>query len=178
MVTVVTGSPRSGTSLAMQMLAAGGVPVLHDSSPLPERFNPGGCYEWSGVGELSSDPARFADADGRAVKVLAYAVPHMPLGQPVRVIYMQRPMDACVRSWMNVFPATDPADYATRLMERDLAARQHLAAPGVSVLYVDYADLIKNPVENCLTIAEFVGLPKEAAVPMAACVKPELMHHG
>ena len=71
MITVVSGLPRSGTSLMMQMLAAGGLPVLHDGLRAADEDNPRGYFEWERIRSLPRDPGCIAEAEGKAVKVIS-----------------------------------------------------------------------------------------------------------
>ena len=92
-VTVVTGVPRSGTSLLMQMLAAGGVPALSDGVRAPDASNPRGYLEHAGLRRLGRDPAAAAlvvAAVGRAVKVVHALVAALPPGPPYRVLVARR----------------------------------------------------------------------------------------
>lgn len=96
-VTIVTGLPRSGTSMMMQMLAAGGLPVLSDDRRLPDDNNPRGYFEYEKVASLREDSSWILDARGKAVKVVAQLLPHLPRGA-YRVIFMDRNLDEVVQS--------------------------------------------------------------------------------
>ena len=96
-VTIVTGLPRSGTSMMMQMLAAGGLPVLSDDRRLPDDNNPRGYFEYEKVASLREDSNWILDARGKAVKVVAQLLPHLPRGA-YRVIFMDRNLDEVVQS--------------------------------------------------------------------------------
>jgi hypothetical protein len=92
MITIVSGLPRSGTSLMMQMLAAGGMTILSDGERPPDVDNPRGYLEWERIKQLPQDPACIAEAEGKAVKVISFLLPSLPAGHEYRVIFMQRPM--------------------------------------------------------------------------------------
>lgn len=89
-VTVVSGLPRSGTSVMMQMLAAGGMPVLTDGVRGPDADNPRGYFEFEPVKRTAKDPGWVAEAAGKAVKVVHLLLPDLPGGQAYRVIFMHR----------------------------------------------------------------------------------------
>jgi len=101
-VTVVTGIPRSGTSLVMQMLEAGGVPPLCDAARPADADNPRGYYELAAVKRLARDGAPWlGEAAGRAVKVIHALVPHLPPLPPAgdyRVVWIRRAMAAVLAS--------------------------------------------------------------------------------
>ena len=92
MITVVSGLPRSGTSLAMQMLAAGGMPVLIDGERQADADNPRGYYEWERIKRLPYEPSCIAEAEGKAVKVISHLLLTLPDGHDYSVVFMQRPL--------------------------------------------------------------------------------------
>jgi hypothetical protein len=92
MITIVSGLPRSGTSLMMQMLAAGGMPILSDGERQADADNPRGYLEWERIKQLPKDPACIAEAEGKAVKVISLLLLSLPEGHEYRVIFMQRPL--------------------------------------------------------------------------------------
>ena len=96
-VTVVTGLPRSGTSMLMQMLAAGGIPALSDGQRQADDDNPRGYYEFEPVKRLQKDSSWLSEAQGKAVKIIAQLLPNLP---PLnfRLIFMDRDLDEVVRS--------------------------------------------------------------------------------
>lgn len=96
-VTVVSGLPRSGTSMLMQMLAAGGVPALSDGEREADDSNPRGYFELESVKRLQKDASCLTDAQGKAVKVIAQLLPYLPQ-MNFRLIYVDRDLDEVVRS--------------------------------------------------------------------------------
>src|SRR5512139_599996 len=92
-VTVVSGLPRSGTSLVMQMLAAGGMPLLADEARRPDPDNPRGYFEYAAVRAIARDAGFVALAAGRAVKVVAPLLRHLPATQSYRVLLVERRID-------------------------------------------------------------------------------------
>ena len=98
MITIVSGLPRSGTSLMMQMLAAGGMPILSDGERRADVDNPRGYLEWERIKQLPQNPSCIAEAEGKAVKVISFLLPSLPEGHEYRVIFMQRPMQEVLAS--------------------------------------------------------------------------------
>jgi hypothetical protein len=98
MITIVSGLPRSGTSLMMQMLAAGGMPILSDGEREADSDNPRGYLEWERIKQLPKDPACIAEAEGKAVKVISRLLLSLPEGHEYRVIFMQRPLPEVLAS--------------------------------------------------------------------------------
>ena len=97
-VMVVTGLPRSGTSMMMQMLAAGGVPVFADDHRPADASNERGYLEHELARRLAVDASWVPQARGKAVKLVALLVPHLPRNQKYRVVMMHRPLDEIIAS--------------------------------------------------------------------------------
>ena len=99
-IVVVSGLPRSGTSMAMKMLAAGGMPILTDGIRQADESNPRGYYELETVKELHTqqDTAWLADAKGKAVKVVSFLLTWLPEGYNYRVVFMQRDLREVIAS--------------------------------------------------------------------------------
>src|SRR5262245_57703089 len=91
-ITIVSGLPRSGTSLMMRMLEAGGMPVLVDNIRAADEDNPAGYYEFEPVKQTSADNAWVKLAVGKAVKVVYRLLYDLPAGFRYRVLFMQRDM--------------------------------------------------------------------------------------
>src|ERR1700747_3518113 len=91
-VTVVSGLPRSGTSLMMQMLSAGGMPVLTDRHRSPDKSNPRGYFEFEPVKRLRTDQSWLPAAQGRALKVIHLLLTELPADRrfAYQVLFMQR----------------------------------------------------------------------------------------
>lgn len=97
-VIVVSGIPRSGTSMMMRMLSSGGVPLLEDGIREPDEHNPHGYYEFERVKQLARDKSWLADARGKAVKVIYALLRELPDDYRYKVIFMQRPLEEVVAS--------------------------------------------------------------------------------
>ena len=98
MITIVTGLPRSGTSLMMQILKAGGMNILTDNIRQPDINNPKGYYEYEKVKSLSSDNRWIYEAEGKAVKVIVQLINYLPLDRKYSVILMERNPDEIILS--------------------------------------------------------------------------------
>ena len=97
-ITIVSGLPRSGTSLMMQMLAAGGIPLLTDRERQPDVDNPRGYCEWEPVKLLPKEPQRIDEAEGKAVKIISQLLLSVPRGRNYRLIFMERPLPEVLAS--------------------------------------------------------------------------------
>ena len=98
MITIVSGLPRSGTSLMMQMLDAGGLPVLSDGERKADTDNPKGYFEWERIKQLPEDPGLIAAAEGKVVKVISQLILSLPMDHEYRIVFMQRPLPEVLRS--------------------------------------------------------------------------------
>lgn len=178
-VTVVSGVPRSGTSLMMQMLAAGGLPVLRDDARPPDAHNPRGYYELAAVKRTARDPSWVREAPGRAVKVVHALLPSLPAGPSYRVVLMQRRLDEVIASQRAMLPVAEvdvPAEARlAELFAAQLEAARRWAAggPGRRLLEVEHAALLRDPAAGAAAVARFLdgGLDERA---MAATVDPAL----
>ncbi|MBI3477895.1 MAG: sulfotransferase family protein [Acidobacteria bacterium] len=98
MITIVSGLPRSGTSLMMQMLVAGGMQALSDGERKADTDNPRGYLEWERIKQLPKEPALIAEAEGKVVKVISQLLLSLPDGHDYRVVFMQRPLPEVLKS--------------------------------------------------------------------------------
>jgi hypothetical protein len=180
-VTVVTGVPRSGTSLVMQMLAAGGIAPISDGVRGPDADNPRGYFEFEPAKALARDASWLPDAAGRALKLVHTLVPSLPSGPRYRVLLVRRRLDEVLASQRVMLArrgaAPDDAEDARLLpvlaaqlaeLERWLAGR-----PGIAWLGVDHAELLARPGRAAVRIDAFLGGGLDVAA-MAACVDPAL----
>jgi hypothetical protein len=185
-VIVVTGLPRTGTSMMMQMLAAGGVDVFADEHRPADASNVRGCLEHELARRLAVDGSWVSQARGKAVKVVAQLVPHLPRNEKYRVVMMHRPLDEVVASQKKMLGRlgkeggriTDEALKATftRQVSQVRALLLHLRKEGIlDILDVKYHDVLEDPAAVAERIAAFLGGGFEAASATAA-VDPSLRH--
>lgn len=97
-ITVVSGLPRSGTSMIMRMLEAGGMPVVTDNIRKADADNPNGYYELEPVKQLSRDTSWLVDAHDKAVKVIYSLLYFLPKDHDYRVIFMRRKVHEVIAS--------------------------------------------------------------------------------
>ena len=186
-ITVVTGLPRSGTSLMMQMLQAGGMEIFTDGGRAPDKSNPQGYFEHEKVAGLlrQDDPSWMIPARGKVVKVVAPLLTSLPFRlvdgigkQSYRVIFMERAMDEILRSQATMLAgdssvAHGPTDIGKVYQQELRDARAWLAQLGIPALEVDYARLVAEPQEVADEVARFLD-NGVSAKSLAASVRPEL----
>jgi hypothetical protein len=164
-ITVVTGLPRSGTSLMMQMLAAGGIPPLTDNVRGPDDSNPRGYFEFEPVKRLRSDGSWLVQSPGRAVKIVHLLVRELPLDSCLqyRVILMHRNMREILASQRVMLERQGKKSsdetllveaYRAQLDELERWFRQH---EQFATLIIDYGDLIRNPRGAAVKVDKFLG---------------------
>jgi len=180
-VTVVSGLPRSGTSLMMQMLQAGGLPVLTDGLRVADENNRRGYFEFEPVKRLRSDSSWLPQARGQVVKVIHLLLRDLRLDGSLqyRVVFMQRPLDEVLSSQQAMLQrdgkvAADPAlltkAYQSQLVQLDtwLAAQRCL-----TVLRVPYHQVVQQPQSVATTLDAFLGPGLDTAA-MVRAVDPAL----
>jgi cystathionine beta-lyase len=175
--TIVTGVPRSGTSLLMQVLEAGGLPPMTDGTRPPDVGNPRGYLEHRRALRLADAREWLAGSHGRALKVIHAQLAALPDELPVRVIAAIRDLREVVASQAALRGEPLVAAEGERdarvfgaQLEEALAA---LAAREVRVLRVDTAELVRAPAAQCARIAEFLGGGLDVAG-MARAISPAL----
>ncbi|MEX1115566.1 MAG: alkaline phosphatase family protein, partial [Akkermansiaceae bacterium] len=149
---LVSGLPRSGTSLMMQMLRAGGMDLMTDGAREADEDNPAGYWEWDKIRTLQKNPRILRQAKGKAVKVISALLPHLPPRHRYKIIFMRRPETEVVRSQWKMLErrGKDPKSEAAHLAEtqanhvRQILARLASSAR-VDVLQVDYPSLVAAP---------------------------------
>jgi hypothetical protein len=165
-VTIVSGLPRSGTSMMMKMLEAGGIPPVTDKIREPDKDNPKGYYEFERVKQLTNgDTEWIRDARGKAVKVIAALVEHLPLDYSYKVVFMRRNIDEILSSQKQMLirrrETTDKVDDAelAELFQKHLDHVMSWLAqqPNFEVLYVSYNDILHNPSPQVTLINQFFG---------------------
>ena len=185
-VVIVSGLPRSGTSMMMQMLEAAGVPILTDNNRLADASNARGYYEYEPVKRMGRDNSWLNQAKGKAVKVIAQLLPGLrPLKSDTRIIFMQRPLEAIVTSQTTMLKQS--GQNGARLSNRQLATsyRKQIdqvrriiesTSGEVTVLPVSYETALESPAETASAVSFFLGGGLDEAA-MTAAVAPQLRRH-
>ena len=171
MITVVSGLPRSGTSLMMQMLAAGGMPVLSDGERQADADNPRGYFEWERIKLLPQQPDCIQEAEGKVVKVISQLLFALPSGHEYRIIFMQRPLAEVVASQAEMIrrrgttgaalpPAALIAGLGAHLQQVNawLKDKAH-----ISVHRVEHHDVLGEPLRVSESIQQFLNHPLNVA---------------
>jgi len=167
MITIVSGLPRSGTSLMMQMLDAGGLPVLSDGERKADTDNPKGYLEWERIKQLPKDPSLMAEAEGKVVKVISQLILSLPSGHEYRIIFMQRPLPEVLRSQDEMLRRRGNTDSITDTSAIEEAFQRHLievnkwlaGKANMQVCRVHYHRVLREPKAVAEEVASFLGVP-------------------
>lgn len=166
-ITIVSGLPRSGTSMLMKMLEAGGIEPLTDNIRTADEDNPKGYYEFERVKQLKQDSDWLEDARERAVKIISALLKHLPQDHAYvyKVIFVRRKLEEVLASQKQMLIRRgEPADTISDEKMAELF-RKHLSQveawmdeqPNVEVLYVSYNEVLEHPQEQAQRINQFLG---------------------
>lgn len=165
-IVVVSGLPRSGTSLMMSMLEAGGLELLTDGVRRADPDNPTGYFEFERVKGLEyGDQAWLEDAEGKAVKVISALLEHLPPGREYKVIFMNRRLAEVIASQDKMLArrgqpsSAEDQDRISELLQKHLL-RVHgwlSAQSNIHVLDVDYNELLEDPTPQIEQVNGFLG---------------------
>ncbi len=165
-VVVVSGLPRSGTSMAMKMLEAGGMELVVDNIRTADVDNPKGYYEDERVKDLAEmeDKEWLKGARGKVIKVVSSLLNYLPASNAYKVVFMRRNLHEVLASQTKML---DRRGEDSHTEDKDLLAmyESHLEKvqfqlrfrPFFEALYLDYADVVAEPAREAKRIAEFVG---------------------
>lgn len=165
----------------MQMLAAGGMPLLFDDLRPPDEHNLRGYYEDRRVKSLAADNTWVHGADGKAIKVVSLLLYELPSDLEYRVLFMRRDLDEVLRSQEQMLAGTPAENQAPSMPQLRRHFERHLESltewlerqTHIRVMDVQHRALIESPNEAALSVAQFLqcGLDVDA---MAAVVDPSL----
>jgi hypothetical protein len=166
-ITIVSGLPRSGTSMLMKMLEAGGIEPLTDNIRTADEDNPKGYYEFERVKQLKQDSDWLEDARERAVKIISALLKHLPQDHAYayKVIFVRRKLEEVLASQKQMLIRRgEPTDTISDEKMAELF-RKHLSQvkawideqPNVEVLYVSYNEVLEHPQEQAKRINQFLG---------------------
>jgi hypothetical protein len=179
-ITVVSGLPRSGTSMMMRMLERGGMSVLTDGFRQADDDNPRGYYELEAVKRLDKDPSWLADAYNKAVKIIYIFLYNLPANHTYKVLFMKRDLTDVIASQKQMLRRRGEADRMSdqELMDSFYEELQRLdlwirSQENFAIRYVDYDEVVANPAAAAFDICRFLGLTLDAGM-MIQAVDPSL----
>ncbi len=178
-IVIVSGLPRSGTSLMMQMLDHGGIEAVSDGIRSPDVDNPRGYYEFEIVKKIKEDASWLRETRGKVFKMVSQLLYDLPATETYRIVFMRRDFDEMLASQEKMLSRLGrpiaPREEIKRAFRAHLE-KLHAWLPkqaNMSVLTVDHHDLVSNPKAEVARVNAFFGgrLDEEK---MAAAVDPSL----
>ena len=180
-VTIVSGLPRSGTSMMMQMLDTGGLEALTDNIRKPDEDNPRGYYEFEPVKRTKQDPSWVPTAVGKVVKMVYRLLYDLPADYQYRVLFMRRKLEEVIKSQEVMLQRSGKSggnlsdEEFIRLFaaEIDKCLKWMGQQPNFRCIEVDYNDMVADPRKQVRRVVEFLdgGLDEEK---MVGVVDPSL----
>jgi len=165
MITIVSGLPRSGTSMMMQMLGAGGLPIVTDKTRKPDPDNPRGYLELEKVKQIEKDTSWLGDCEGKAVKMVSALLYHLPKDRRYKVIFMGREMEEILASQRAMLERLGRDGGGVGDEEMGEKFEKHLrdikawlsSQGNIDVLYIKYNDVIDDPYRYTRLVNNFLG---------------------
>lgn len=176
-IVVISGLPRSGTSLMMQMMNNGGLEVLTDNKRESDDSNPKGYFEYEPVMSIHKDNSWVELAKNKSVKVVAPLLKHLPSEFRYKVIFMNRDITEVIKSQQKMI-GRDTNTLPVKLFDAFQKQLQVVDSwkdkePGVELMYVNYKDVLENPEELVKQISEFISVDLDQGA-MASSVDKSL----
>jgi hypothetical protein len=161
-IVIVSGLPRCGTSLMMQMLANGGIEVVADNIRAADTDNPRGYYEFERVKKIKQDASWLPEVRGKAVKMVSQLLYDLPLNERYRIIFMERDMDEMLDSQEKMLKRLGRK--AAPRQEIKPAFAQHLGRlfhwlgqqRNMQILRISYNALLEQPEDQVRLVREFL----------------------
>lgn len=164
-ITIVSGLPRSGTSMMMRILEAGGMRILKDEIRKADEDNPAGYYEFEKVKELKKDPSWLENAKGKAVKIISSLLEHLPERYTYKIIFMHRNMEEILNSQRQMLIRRgEPTDEVSdeKMGKMFLKHLQKIEErlnkqSNMDVLTIHYNKILNEPAKHSEIINRFLG---------------------
>lgn len=174
-VILVSGLPRSGTSMLMRMLSEGGMPILMDGVRETDEDNPHGYFEYEPVKSLKNNSDWISNARGKAVKIVSPLLRYLPQGFEYKVIYLRREIKEIMASQARMIERRGEKKNEDE-SKLELLYRQHvretetrlLDDDAFCTLFVEHRRLINNPELQALQIESHLGCTLDIAKMCAA----------
>lgn len=180
-IIVVSGLPRSGTSLMMQILTAAEIPLLTDGNRDADDSNPRGYFEFDPVKNLAADQSWVSSACGKGVKIILQLLPHLPGEVGLDVIMMDRPISEVVASQntmlkrMGLESKADPQVLASVFERQRQEAIEFLERrQRTRWIEISHPKLLSDTLSEIGRIRDFLKIDPSREPAMLNCVEPSL----
>lgn len=170
-IVVISGLPRSGTSMAMKMVEAAGIEIVQDGIRTADTDNPKGYYELEQVKDLDKpgNKAWLKAHRGKAIKVISFLLRDLPYDNDYRIIFMHRTMEEILASQQKMLSRRGEEnessdDRMTAVYEDHLVKVRNLirARDNFECLEIHYSDVLADSRKEARRIAEFLEMPEKA----------------
>lgn len=178
-IIIVSGLPRSGTSLMMQMLHEGGIEVVTDHVRTADVDNPRGYFEFETAKKIEKDVSWLPGTRGKTFKMVSQLLYHLPSEEKYRIVFMRRDLDEVLASQEKMLKRRSaPAAPRESMKQAFISHLEKLfdwldQQPNMKVLQVNYNELLTDPEPNAQRVSEFLSGAADADV-MISVVDPEL----
>ena len=166
-IVVVSGLPRSGTSMLMKMLESGGMEILSDSERAADVDNPKGYFEYGRIKDLEkeTDKSYIREGRGKVLKVISFLIKDLPDDNDYRVIFMRRDLDEVLASQNKMIHRlgttdTTATEAAMKEAYRNDIVRTRLlcrSRPNFELIEIGYKPTIEDPAATARSVNAFVG---------------------
>lgn len=178
---IVSGLPRSGTSMMMRMLEAGGLETVVDNIRTADDDNPRGYYEFETVKKIEEDTSWLPDARGKVVKTISMLLQHLPPDYAYKIVFMERQIEQVLASQAKMLVRRnetgggidDPAMAAMFGKHLEKIRVWIDAQPNMDVVYIPYGDTVDNPAGTAELLKDFTGRDLDTTA-MVDAVDPSL----
>jgi len=179
--TVVSGLPRSGTSLMMQILRAGGLELMHDEKRKADEDNLEGYWEWEDIKSLKKNPRLIEQADGKVIKVVSALLSQLPPQHFYRIIFMKRPVEEIVASQWKMLDRRGRSPHSEKqhlIQTQETHLEQTLAQlrqrKDVELIEINYPELVSTPETQLSLLQNFLKDRVTRPEKMASVIRPDL----
>ncbi|MBS1271532.1 MAG: hypothetical protein MAGBODY4_00664 [Candidatus Marinimicrobia bacterium] len=165
-IVIVSGLPRSGTSMMMKMLEAGGLEVVTDDIRKADEDNPKGYYEFEQVKQIKDDQSWLPGCQGKVVKMVSRLLLDLPENWDYKIIFMRRKLEEILASQRKMLersgkraPSKEEDAEMAALFERHL---DHVdqwmeQQSNADFIHVSYNKTIRSPQETAEKVTAFLG---------------------
>lgn len=184
-VTVVSGLPRSGTSMMMRMLVCGGIEPLTDGVRARDADNPHGYFEYEPAKDSATYLRWMTQAEGRAVKLVSRLIPRLPATHRYRILFMHRSVADVLRSQRKMALHYSGVDWRGQtILQLERAYRDHVQQclqwatqrPNIDLLEVNYEQVLAEPEAQLLRVVRFLDPRALDLDAMRRAIDPKLNH--
>ena len=167
MITIVSGLPRSGTSMMMQILKNGGISLLVDDIRQADSNNKKGYFEYEKVKSIKRDKTWFKEAEDKAIKIVSIHLTELPDEFNYKIIFMERDMHEIISSQnkmiKNLGNTAATFQNNSKILSQIFTKQIENIKSSISsknnieIIYINYNETIKSPENNCIKIKNFLN---------------------